>query len=42
MKEVWKRMDKQCTYNTEISIQRTKFQLTSTPGNQAKVTLTQV
>ena len=44
MKEVWKSMDKQCTYNSEkdMSIQHTRFQLTSTPGNQAKVTLTQV
>ena len=46
MKEVWKRMDKQCTHNAEkdvlLGIQQTKFQLTSTPGSQAKVTITQV
>ena len=45
MKEVWKIMDRHRTYNTEkkdISIQQVKFQLTSTPGNLAKVTLTQV
>ena len=46
MKEVWKRMEDQSTYNTEkvigIEQSHTKFQLTSTPGSQAKVTLTQV
>ena len=44
MKEVWKRMDDQRTHNVDkvIGIQHTKFQLTSTPGTQAKVTLTQV
>ena len=44
MKEVWKSMDEQHTYNAEldIGIQGTKFMLVSTPGNQAMVTLTQV
>ena len=44
MKEVWTRMDKQCTHNTEkdIGVQGTKLQLTSTPGSQSKVTLTQI
>ena len=46
MKEVWKRMEDHGTYYTEkvTGIQQchTKFQVTSTPGNQAKVTLTQV
>ena len=39
-------MEDQSTYNTKkvIGIEQsyTKFQLTSTPGSQAKVTLTQV
>ena len=46
VKEVWQRMDKQCTYSTELDIQVgiycTKLELTSTPGNQAMVNLTQV
>ena len=44
MKEVWQRMDNQHTYNVEkgVGILSTKFQLISTPGKQAKVTLTQV
>ena len=44
VKEVWTRMDKQCTHNDEkdVGVQSTKFQLTSTPGNQSKVTITQI
>lgn len=44
MKEVWKRMDRQCTHNDEkdLGTHNTKFQLTSTPGTQAKVTITQI
>ena len=44
MKGVWQRMDERCTYSTEldIGIQCTKFELVSTPGNQAMVILTQV
>ena len=43
MKEVWQRMDEQCTYNTGLDIHvGTKLELVSTPGNQAMVTLTQV
>ena len=44
MKEVWQRMDECCTYSTEldIGIHCIKFELVSTPGNQAMVTLTQV
>ena len=46
VKEVWKRMDKQCTHDTEKAATlggvSSKFELTSTPGNQAIVTLRQV
>ena len=46
VKEVWKRMDKQCTLDTEKAATlggvSSKFELTSTPGNQAMVTLRQV
>ena len=44
MKAVWQRMDERCTYRTEldIGVQCLKFELVSTPGNQAMVTLTQV
>ena len=44
MKEVWKRMVKQCTSHAEKEIRlhctQIKLQLTSTPGTQALVTVT--
>ena len=46
VKEVWKRMDEQCTHDTEKTATldgvSSKFELTSTPGSQAMVTLRQV
>ena len=48
VKEVWKRMDKQCTCTHDAEKAATlggmtsKFELTSTPGNEAMVALRQV
>ena len=46
LKEVWRVMDKQTTHNDEtkvcIGTNSVRFSLTSTPGSQAVVTITQV
>ena len=46
MTDVWERMTKQCTHNTDkkimLGLQSINIKLTSTPASQAMVTLTQV